>query len=99
MRTPGVINTGEDEARHEASFRAAHEGAAEGTTRGTAVGATGTNQRMRSVAAPAPRTCAATKAGTSGGRIPAKVLVSDRATVTAGFAKQVDAVNQYADVM
>ena len=39
------------------------------------------------------------KPGASAGRMPAKVSVSDRATVTAGFAKDVEAVNQYADVM
>jgi hypothetical protein len=33
------------------------------------------------------------------GRIPAKVFVADRASVTAGFAKDVEAVNQYAAVM
>ena len=37
--------------------------------------------------------------GTSTGRIPAKVSVSARATVTAGFANDVDGVNQYAAVM
>jgi hypothetical protein len=33
------------------------------------------------------------------GAMPAKVSDSDRATVTAGLANDVDAVNQYADVM
>ena len=37
--------------------------------------------------------------GTSVGRIPANVFVNARAIVTAGFANDVDAVNQYADVM
>jgi hypothetical protein len=37
--------------------------------------------------------------GTSDGRIPAKVSDNDRAMVTAGFAKEVDAMNQYAAVM
>src|ERR1700690_2419214 len=37
------------------------------------------------------------KAGASTGRIPAKVSVKDRAIVIAGFAKDVDAVNQYAE--
>ena len=36
---------------------------------------------------------------TSAGRIPAHVLVSDRASVTAGLAKDVDDVNKYAAVM
>jgi hypothetical protein len=38
-------------------------------------------------------------AATSEGRIPANVSVADRASVTAGFAKEVDAVNQYAAVI
>jgi hypothetical protein len=46
------------------------------------------------VAAAAPANCANTNAGVSIGLIPAKVLVNDRATVTAGLAKDVDAVNQ-----
>ena len=47
----------------------------------------------------APAICAAMKPGASAGRIPEKVLVSERAKVTAGFANDVDAVNQYAAVM
>ena len=39
------------------------------------------------------------KSGTSPGRIPADVSVADRASVTAGFANEVEAVNQYAAVM
>ena len=35
-------------------------------------------------------------AGASIGRIPANVSVNARARVTAGFAKDVEAVNQYA---
>ena len=38
-------------------------------------------------------------AGASEGRIPANVLVKERANVTAGFANEVDDVNQYAPVM
>ena len=37
--------------------------------------------------------------GTSCGRIPAKVSVSERAIVTAGFANDVEGVNQYAPTM
>ena len=37
---------------------------------------------------------AAMKAGASEGRMPAKVSVADRASVTAGFANDVEAVNQ-----
>jgi len=38
-------------------------------------------------------------AGASTGRIPANVSLSARAIVTAGFANDVDAVNQYAALM
>jgi hypothetical protein len=47
----------------------------------------------------APTICAATKAATFAGAIPENVLVRARATVTAGLANEVDAVNQYAAVM
>ena len=46
-----------------------------------------------------PASCAATKAGTSCGRMPVKVSVKARASVTAGLANEVEAVNQYAAVM
>jgi hypothetical protein len=46
-----------------------------------------------------PQSCAAMNATTPEGAIPAKVSDKDRAIVTAGFAKDVDAVNQYAEVM
>src|SRR5437016_2358380 len=39
------------------------------------------------------------KPGTSAGLIPAKVSLAARATVTAGLANEVEAVNQYAAVM
>jgi hypothetical protein len=39
------------------------------------------------------------KAGTLVGAMPANVSERDRAIVTAGFAKDVDAVNQYAAVI
>ena len=38
-------------------------------------------------------------AGTSAGRMPAKVSVAARASVTAGLANEVEAVNQYAAIM
>ena len=69
------------------------------TTYGWTAGAFGTSQRNRSVAAAAPTTCAAMKPGTSAGRMPANVSVAARASVTAGLANDVDAVNQYAAVM
>jgi hypothetical protein len=37
--------------------------------------------------------------GASWSRIPLKVSLADLASVTAGFAKEVDAVNQYPAVM
>ncbi len=52
------------------------------------------SQPNRSTAASAPTIWAAMKAGAEIGAIPAKVLDIDRAMVTAGFANDVDAVNQ-----
>ena len=43
-----------------------------------------------------PSSCASTNPGTEAGEIPAKVLVNARPMVTAGFANEVDEVNQYA---
>jgi len=59
----------------------------------------GISQRNKNVAEIAPASCAATNRGTSTGRIPANVSENDRAIVTAGFANDVDEVNQYAAVM
>ena len=42
----------------------------------------------------APTNSAAMNIGTSTGRMPAKLSVSERATVTAGLANDVEAVNQ-----
>ena len=56
-------------------------------------------QRNRNVAAVAPRNCATINPGTFAGWIPVNVSVSDRASVTAGFANDVEDVNQYAAVM
>jgi len=57
-------------------------------------GKDGTNQRNRSVAAAAPHNWAAMNPGASGGRIPAKVSLAHRASVTAGLAKDVEDVYQ-----
>jgi hypothetical protein len=46
------------------------------------------------VARTADTNCIATKAATFAGLIPAKVFENPRAIVTAGFAKEVDEVNQ-----
>lgn len=52
------------------------------------------NQRNRSDAANAPASWKRMNPGTSEGRMPANVFVMARASVTAGFAKEVDEVNQ-----
>src|SRR5258708_25669313 len=54
------------------------------------------SQRPTAKAASIPAICAATKAGTPAGAIPEKVSESARAMVTAGLAKEVEAVNQEA---
>ena len=46
----------------------------------------------------APSSCAPRKPGRSIGRMPEKVLVRERAIATAGFANEVEAVNQRARV-
>jgi hypothetical protein len=51
-------------------------------------------QRKRAVAQTAPTICAAMNAGASCARMPEKVSDTVRASVTAGLAKDVDAVNQ-----
>ena len=53
------------------------------------------SQPNTAVAARAPTTWAAMNPGASAGAMPAKVSVKDRAIVTAGFANEVDDVNQY----
>src|SRR5690242_2536537 len=57
-------------------------------------GAAGYNQPNSAVAVAAPANCATIKPGASTGRMPAKVLLAARASVTAGLAKEVDDVNQ-----
>lgn len=51
-------------------------------------------KRANVAATNAPASCAAMKAGTSVGLIPANVSESERAIVMAGLANEVDAVNQ-----
>ena len=53
-----------------------------------------TSARMKEVAAKAPASWATIKAGASAGLMPANVSLAARASVTAGFAKDVEAVNQ-----
>ena len=50
-------------------------------------------------AAPAPTSSAATKPGTLEGAMPAKLSLNMRPNAAAGLAKDVDAVNQYAEPM
>src|SRR5690349_23134938 len=68
-------------------------------TRSATDGSAGTNHRNRAVALNAPTIWLNQKPGTSAGRIPANVLVIALASVTAGLANDVEAVNQYAAVM
>ena len=57
------------------------------------------NQAKKMVARIAAPNCTEMNALTSIGRIPANVLENALAMVTAGFAKEVDEVNQYAAVI
>jgi hypothetical protein len=66
---------------------------------GATEGSAGMSHRNNAVAAAAPANCAAINHGTSTGRIPLKVSVAALASETAGFANDVDAVNQYAAVI
>jgi|SRR6266404_9237658 len=75
------------------------DGCAIGCADGASGGKDGTSHRNNRVAVSAPAICAATNAGTSTGRIPENVSEMERATVTAGFANDVEDVNQYAAVM
>lgn len=54
---------------------------------------------MVATAKAAPTNCISTNIGTDSGAIPAKVLLRLRATVTAGFANEVDDVKKYAPVI
>ena len=68
-------------------------------TSGATTGRVGTNHLKSAVATAAPNNCAAMKPPTSIGRMPLNVSVIALAKVTAGFANDVDAVNQYAAVI
>ena len=57
------------------------------------------SQFINSMPTKAPQSSATMKPGRSMGRISAKVFVSERAMATAGFANEVEAVNQYAAVI
>src|SRR5215813_8141512 len=64
------------------------------TTSGADSGRAGTSHRKSPVAAAAPNNCVTMNPGASEGRMPAKVSEAARASVTAGFANDVEAVNQ-----
>ena len=55
--------------------------------------------RSARTASPAPTSCETTNAGTFARPMPANVALKPRASVTAGLAKEVEAVNQYAAAM
>jgi hypothetical protein len=57
------------------------------------------SQRKKKYPTIAATHCEMTNAGAERGAIPEKLSVSERAMVTAGFAKEVEAVNQYAAAM
>src|SRR5690349_5660804 len=57
------------------------------------------SQRRHKAPANAAANCAAINGRTSEGRMPAKVSLAALASVTAGFANDVEAVNQYAAAM
>lgn len=69
------------------------------TTESAACGNDGTSQPKKTVATNAPASWATMNAGASTGLMPDKVLLAERARVTAGFANDVEAVNQYAAMM
>ena len=93
-------STGETPAKKAAAKKAtAKKAVAKKTaTKKTAAKKTAT-RKTAAKAAVAPADCATINPGTSAGRMPANVSVRARANVTAGFANDVDAVNQYAAVM
>jgi hypothetical protein len=57
------------------------------------------SQRASAIAQSIPANWADMNAAIPAGAMPAKVSESERAIVTAGFANDVEAVNQYAEVM
>src|SRR5262245_33222632 len=74
-----------------------HPGGSHRTSEGSEAG--GNNHRITATANTPAITCATMNPGTSTGRIPANESLTARASVTAGFANEVDAVNQYAALM
>jgi alpha-galactosidase len=93
LRAAGVVNAREDDRIHGVHDSSSSE-RSRSTTRSATLGRAGTSQRKRAVAAAAPATWAMMNPGASAGRMPAKVSLAARASVTAGLANDVDDVNQ-----
>src|SRR5437763_17049173 len=93
------MHTGENNVVHRSTSTSSRcDGCGTSTSSATA-GRVGTSHRNKAVAHAAPKSCTITNPGTSANRIPANVSLAARATVTAGLANEVEAVNQYAAVM
>src|SRR4051794_6699749 len=95
LRSPGVVHAQEQKGGCRHPGRPAGSC---GTTTSSAA-ATGCRNFTSATVQSALTICTATKGGTDDGRMPANVSLSMRAIVTAGFANDVDDVNQYADAM
>src|SRR6185295_3439507 len=90
----GVVNASEEHGFHATSSWLGEAVVTAFGAPSTEPRRTGTSQANSAVAALAPTNWAAMNPPTSAGRMPAKVLLAARASVTAGLAKQVEAVNQ-----
>src|SRR4029077_12953503 len=98
LRTTSVVHAQEQDRGTCVVAHRTHPTSSWGTTR-SAARMFAKRNRASTIASSAPTTCATTKPGTASGAMPAKVSVRVRPTVTAGLAKLVDDVNQYAAAM
>jgi hypothetical protein len=89
LRATGVVDAEEQHRLHDAR-------SGDTTSASTTVG---WRKRASATAPSAPAISATTNGGADDGRMPANVLLRVRAIVTAGLAKDVDDVNQYAAAM
>ena len=96
LRASGVVYAGEENSLHTRALSVCGCGT---STCPAVEGKFGASQRNTNVAVNAPAICATTNSGTSTGLMPVNVFVNERASVTAGFANEVEEVNQYAAVM
>src|SRR5438034_10009583 len=96
LRPSGVVYAGEENSLHTRALSVCGCGT---STCPAVEGKFGASQRNTNVAVNAPAICATTNSGTSTGLMPVNVFVNERASVTAGFANEVEEVNQYAAVM